>query len=155
MNVSGFFQFLLGFIIGIILFGGGIAGGAYYFLTRVAVDPADPIEMNSDADQSPEEEVTVVEDSSDSEEVEPEPEPEPEPESEDLPEGAYRATVTWDTGLILRAEPTENSDRVGGVAYDQELIILGRSDDNDWDRVRVVGTGQEAWVKAGNVIRID
>ncbi len=158
MNISGFLQFLIGFIIGIVLFGAGIAGGAYYFLTQISANPTDPSDPiptteESNASESSSETQSVA--------VEPEPKPEPEPtptvepEREALPDGAYRARVTWSTGLNLRAEPSENADSVGGVGFNSELIILSTSGDRNWQRVRVVGSGQEAWVKAGNVTRID
>lgn len=87
-------------------------------------------------------------------EVEDEPEPEPPLENEsELPADAYRAVVTWPEGLSLRSEPTANSGRVGGISADASIIILEESADGNWQRVRLPWSGQEGWVKAGNVRR--
>ena len=88
--------------------------------------------------------------------VKPEPKPEPEPTiQERFGEQAYEARVTWPSGLSLRGEPSLSASRVGGVYYDDKLIILGRSSDGDWQKVYVPESGQEAWVKAGNVQKIN
>lgn len=75
-------------------------------------------------------------------------------EPEELPPGAYRARVTWSTGLSLRAEPGQEAARIGGVGYNSELIILKTSADGDWQQVRLLGSQQEGWVKAGNVEKV-
>jgi hypothetical protein len=82
-------------------------------------------------------------------------EPETKPETEDLPAGAYQAKVTWSTGLSLRSEPSTDAERIGGVDYNAELIILSTSNDNQWQKVRVPSSGQEGWVKSGNVEKIN
>jgi hypothetical protein len=69
----------------------------------------------------------------------------------ELPTGAYKAKVTWSSGLSLRAEPSVSSDRVGGIDYNTELIILSTSSDGQWQRVKVANGDQEGWIKAGNV----
>lgn len=68
-----------------------------------------------------------------------------------LPQGAYKGTVTWSSGLSLRAEPNTSAGRVGGVDYNSELIILETSQDGQWQKVRVANGTQEGWVKAGNI----
>ncbi|MEM1367073.1 MAG: SH3 domain-containing protein [Cyanobacteria bacterium P01_H01_bin.15] len=84
-----------------------------------------------------------------------EPELDESPDEAELPPGAYRARVTWPQGLSLRNSPGLNSSSVGGVAVNAELIIIETSGDQKWQKVRVAATGQEAWVKAGNVVKID
>ncbi|CCQ61356.1 hypothetical protein CWATWH0401_2420 [Crocosphaera watsonii WH 0401] len=78
-----------------------------------------------------------------------------EEETEELPDGAYRAKVIWSTGLSLRSQPAPDADRVGGVGYDAELIILKTTADGDWQQVRLPRSQQQGWVKAGNVQKIE
>lgn len=85
---------------------------------------------------------------------EPELKPEPEPAEPELPPNAYKAKVTWPQGLSLRSEPSVNAARVGGIAYNSEIIILEQSADNDWQRVRLPWSEQEGWVKNGNTERV-
>jgi len=68
---------------------------------------------------------------------------------------AYKAQVTWPEGLSLRNRPSLNSSRVGGVYYNDQLVILEKSSDGDWQKVYVPETGEKAWVKAGNVEKIN
>ncbi|MBF2055809.1 MAG: SH3 domain-containing protein [Cyanobacterium sp. T60_A2020_053] len=160
MKISGFIQFIVGFVVGIILFGTGIAGGAYYFLTRMDSEPVNPtFPENTTVEETPApstpEEAPVAEAPEPEPKPEPKPEPEPEAEEEKLPEGAYRARVTWSTGLSLRSNPSADAERVGGVGYNSELIILGSSSDGAWQKVKIAGGTQEGWVKAGNVDRVN
>lgn len=159
-RLSGVFQFLLGFFLGIFLLVGGTASLAYVVFSRMNANPEKPTfaeekppETTAKADSQPvakqgtktkpvEEVVakeTVVEEETD----------------EDLPDGAYRAKVTWSTGLSLRSQPASDADRIGGVGYNAELIILKTTADGDWQQVRLPGSQQEGWVKAGNVAKID
>ena len=85
---------------------------------------------------------------------EPQPNPEPEPISEpesELPSNAYFARVTWPQGLSLRAEPSLDAKRIGGIGFNTKIIILEYSSDKKWQRVRIPGSQREGWVKAGNV----
>ncbi|HEY9604967.1 MAG TPA: SH3 domain-containing protein, partial [Allocoleopsis sp.] len=73
-----------------------------------------------------------------------------------LPPGAYKARVTWSEGLIVRDSPSVEGNRVGGVALNQEVIVLKDSPDGKWQQVRVTAEGeQEGWVRSGNVERIN
>ncbi|WP_017294830.1 SH3 domain-containing protein [Geminocystis herdmanii] len=156
MSPSSFFQFIVGFFLGIILFGAGIAGGAYFFLTSVATNP--PKHLFTEEKSTPEKKVTPK-----PEEAKKEESPKPEEakkedspsETEKLPAGAYKAKVTWSTGLSLRAEPNTSAERVGGVGYNAEIIILSTSDDKQWQKVRLPNSGEEGWVKSGNVEKIN
>ena len=155
MNPSSLFQFIIGFFLGIILFGAGIAGATYFFLTNVAVNPSKHIFAEEKSTPKKTETPTSA---VKKEEPKPEPAKKEEPpksETENLPNGAYKAKVTWSTGLSLRAEPSKDAARVGGIDYNTEVIILTTSNDNQWQKVRVPNSGQEGWVKAGNVQKIN
>ena len=72
-----------------------------------------------------------------------------------LPAGAYRVRVNWPDGLSLRDKPNLDANRLRVIAYDAEMIVLKTTDDGKWDRVRLPGTNEEGWVKAGNADRIE
>ncbi len=158
-RLSGLFQFLLGFFLGIFLLVGGTASLAYVVFARMSVDPEKPTfseekppETTAKADSQPvsnqESKTESVEEVAATKKVF-------EEETEELPDGAYRAKVTWSTGLSLRAQPASDADRIGGVGYDAELIILKTSADGDWQQVRLPGSQREGWVKAGNVKKVE
>lgn len=154
MSPSTLFQFIIGFFLGVILFGTGIAGGAYFFLTNVSGNPSKP----TFAEEKPSSEKKSPPEVSNKKNSKPKTEakkPETKPETPDLPAGAYQAKVTWSTGLSLRSDPSTDAERVGGVDYNADLIILSTSNDNQWQKVRVPSSGQEGWVKSGNVEKIN
>ncbi|MEO0947972.1 MAG: SH3 domain-containing protein [Cyanobacteria bacterium J06641_5] len=72
---------------------------------------------------------------------------------EEFGEQAYRGRVTWPQGLSLRSDPSASGSRVGGVYYNDELVVIGTSSDGRWQQVHIPATGARAWVKAGNVAR--
>lgn len=170
-RLSATVQFILGFALGIGLIAGisGIVLFAYYkkmsVLPQKPVFPeskvspeinADTIESSTDIEplesntlQDNEEEVVEA---TELQEVPEEPKQESKPEPK-LPPNAYRGTVTWPQGLSLRAEPNINAGRVGGIAAKANIIILEDSADGKWQRVRLPWSGQEGWVKAGNIKR--
>lgn len=168
-RLSTIFQFVLGFIFGVALLTGAAVGTAYFYLSSISEYPPKPTfpEEESSAttatDEEPasatveteQEETTAAETSQETEEAtEAAPESEPEP-PEELPPGAYRARVTWSEGLSLRAEPSTNAERIGGIAFNAEIIILEETEDKQWQRVRVGESDREGWVKAGNVERVN
>ncbi len=158
-RLSGVFQFLLGFFLGIFLLVGGTASLAYVVFARMNANPEKPTfaeekppettakaesepVTNNDSKTQPVEEVVAKESVI-------------EEETEELPDGAYRAKVTWSTGLSVRSQPDLNAERIGGVEYDSEVIILQTSNDGDWQQVRLPNSQQEGWVKAGNVEKVE
>ncbi len=72
-----------------------------------------------------------------------------------LPPGAYPARITWRQGLVLRSEPKQDAERSGGVSFNQKIVVLLESDDKAWQKIRLEGSGQEGWVKAGNTQKVD
>jgi hypothetical protein len=163
MSLSGFIQFILGFLVGVSILTGAGAATAYFFLNRFSEAPQKPTYPEKESSQTAEKSQPQTEESSQPvSEKPPEPEPEPKPEPKPEPtiqerfgEQAYEARVTWPSGLSLRGEPSLSASRVGGVYYDDKLVIIGRSNDGDWQKVYIPESGQQAWVKAGNVEKID
>ncbi|ANV83735.1 ligand-binding protein SH3 [Picosynechococcus sp. PCC 7003] len=166
MNISNLFQFILGFILGVFLLAVGSVGAAYYFFNRMAAAPpkpvfsetvADPPETAPTSPQSqetePEPTAVAANDLPETTEAEAEEAPEPEVADETSADG-YKATVTWSSGLSLRAEPSQDSARLGGVDYNSEVTVLGMSADGTWQQIRLEN-GTEAWVKAGNLQKVN
>jgi hypothetical protein len=152
-GLSSFFQFVLGFFLGIALLLGGTAALGYIVFTRMAASPEKPVfaeekeKTKEVSDKKPVEPPKT--------EVSPSPTPQesPEAEKEDLPAGAYKARVTWSDGLSLRGNPSTDAERVGGLGYNARVIILAT--EGQWQKVRIPSSGQEGWIKAGNVEKIE
>ena len=66
------------------------------------------------------------------------------------PPGSYEAVVIQPIGLVLRAGPGSEYGRIGGVDYNDQILVLKTSEDGRWLNVRVGESGQEGWIKAGN-----
>ncbi|WP_040897897.1 SH3 domain-containing protein [Xenococcus sp. PCC 7305] len=156
-TISSIFQFILGFVLGVALIAGIGAGAAYFYFTKMSSHtPTKPAFEEAEPLPLPEQDAIAKSDSAPTSETaaqpEPTPEPEPIPEPEpELPANAYFARVTWPQGLSLRAEPSLDAERVGGIGYNARIIILEDSSDKKWQRIRIPESQREAWVKAGNV----
>ena len=152
--ISQTFQFILGFLIGVALIAGSAVGAAYYYFTKVSSSvpekPVYPEESTTVAQQPEEDSQLDIESLSN---AETQPEPIAEPVTESIPPNAYYANVTWSEGLSLRAEPSIDADRIGGVGYNARILILEDSADKRWQKVRIPGSEEEGWVKAGNIKR--
>lgn len=146
MSFSSVLQFILGVITGLILLLASGTAAGYYFFSRMVVTPGRPVYSE---ERTPAESTVVTEPEPEAAEPEPAP-PEPEPVADELEPGAYRATVTWPDGLSLRSEPNGESESIGGLAYDQEIIILRTSEDGNWEQVRLPNGDRTGWVRAGN-----
>ncbi|MEH2326136.1 MAG: SH3 domain-containing protein [Nostoc sp.] len=164
--LSGFIKFILGFFLAIaVLIGGGAAIGLY-FMNRTGIPPAKPVFSNDSpsvkaqapkatepkgakptpgtkAESSPSPTSTATES--------PKATPSPKP----LPSGAYRGRVSWSEGLSLRSQPNQEAEKIGGVGFNQKIIILEQSEDKAWQKIRLEGSEQEGWVKAGNTQKVD
>lgn len=157
--ISNFFKFILGFTLAIaVLLGSGITI-ALYFFNRTTILPEKPIFANDPSQlKSKKQKINQAKATSTSKpksnsKSNPKPTPKPTPTS--LPPGAYLARVTWPQGLSIRAQPALGAKNVGGIPVNQKVIILQTSQDKRWQKIRVEGSSQEGWVKAGNTKRID
>lgn len=150
MSLSGFFKFIVGFFIGIFLLAASGAVTAYYFWTRLSVTPSKPIFAEEQPKKLANAKKTTVlkaSNSKSSNQLTPTPSKSPVKE---LPPGAYKARVTWKEGLSLRDAPSLESNRIGGVGFNQQVYILKESDDGKWQQVRLVEGTEEGWIKSGN-----
>jgi Bacterial SH3 domain len=73
---------------------------------------------------------------------------------EPAPAEGYAAKVTQPVGLLVRAEPSADSNEVDGVAFEEEVTVLETSADGGWQRVRLAN-GSEGWVKGGNTEKLN
>jgi hypothetical protein len=117
-----------------------------YLLTRLTAPPPRPTFPNDDPQFA-----KTIKKVTPSNKNRPEPlaKPSPSPQPKPLPPGAFEGRVTQQIGLILRDAPALNASSIGGLDYNQRVIVLSKSDDGRWEKVRV--DSQEGWVKAGNI----
>ena len=165
-RISATAQFIIGFLIGIALIVGVTGSMVFVYYKRMSILPKkpdfpalpkeastdrvtesataiEPIESNTTEEETVEaEEEAPIAEAANAEGAKPE-----------LPPNAYYAKVTWPQGLILRAEPSLNGGRVGGIEFDRTIIILEDTSDNKWQRVQLPWSQQEGWVKGGNTKR--
>ncbi|PHK15816.1 SH3 domain-containing protein, partial [Nostoc linckia] len=145
------------------LVGGGVAV-ALYFMNRTGIPPAKPIFSNdspsvkAQAPKATDPAPTPTSTKSPSGATPtptPTESPQATPSPTPLPSGAYRGRVTWAEGLSLRAQPNQDGERIGGVGFNQKIIVLEESEDKAWQKIRLEDSGQEGWVKAGNTEKTD
>ncbi|MFH7024516.1 MAG: SH3 domain-containing protein [Heteroscytonema crispum UTEX LB 1556] len=161
--ISNLLKFILGIILAIaVLIGGGVAA-ALYFINRSAIPPAKPVFANDEPAVKAQAAKSPAPGASPSPTPVASATPTPKPTkssakanaNKPLPDGAYKARVTWPQGLSLRKEPTQDTERVGGVGFNQKVIVLEQSQDQVWQKIRLENGQQEGWVKAGNTKRAD
>ncbi len=145
MNFYGLFKFLVGFILAILLLAGASAAAVLYFAAKLTRMPEKPIYQNEKPvvqkiSTSPQPTVATTSKNS----------------SNELEPGAYKAIVVEPIGLILRDTPSRDSNRIGGVSYQEEVIVLEESSDKRWQKIRVDdGSDRIGWVSGGNTEKLD
>jgi uncharacterized protein YgiM (DUF1202 family) len=121
------------------------SAGYYFFATNLSVKPKRPTfaeENRPKPKPSPKPSKVAKEEKK---------EEKPEAKQSPLPPGAYGGSVIWETGVSLRAEPNDNSDKTGSVGFREKVTVLKASPDKLWVQVRNSDNTQEGWLKAGNV----
>ncbi|MBE9091730.1 SH3 domain-containing protein [Microcystis aeruginosa LEGE 11464] len=168
-RLSGLLQFMVGFVMGVVILVGGATAVAYMLLSGMNSNPPKPVFTEEKKEETKEEKAakpiptTPVQEQPQAEVKEsptaapaPKAAPKPSPEArkrEATSEG-YQARVTWQSGLSLRSEPTSESTRLGGLDYNTKVSVVGTSSDGQWHRVRL-SDGREGWIKAGNISRVE
>lgn len=147
MSWSNITKFLLGTVLGVALLVGSGAVVAYFLLAKLAEPPPKPYFANdkpaatvSSPEAKPPTSATAPDSTATNAPLEP---------------GAYEARVVYSGGLSLRDSPSLDATRIGGVAYDQQIVILEESPDKQWQRVRLESGDTEGWIKAGNIERLN
>lgn len=145
MSWSSITKFLLGSMLGIaILIGSSLLIG-YLLLTRLAEPPPKPYFVNEE---------TATGSSSETKPTST-PAAASDPDAAPLEAGAYKARVAYSGGLALRDNPSLDAERIGGIDYNQLIVVLGESPDKRWQRVRLESGETEGWIKAGNIEPVD
>ncbi|MCU0532848.1 MAG: SH3 domain-containing protein [Hydrococcus sp. Prado102] len=151
-RVSNIVQFIIGFILGLAILAGGTAAVAYVFFAKMNANPPKPMFAEEKKEETPK---TAQKPSTPQATPVAAASPEPEKPPENLPPGAYKARVTWAEGLSVRTEPGREAERIAGVDYNQELIVLQESEDKQWQKIRLAEGTLEGWIKAGNVEKVE
>jgi hypothetical protein len=158
-RLSATIQFILGFFLGISLIAGISGTIVFAYYKRMSVLPKKPVfsEVQLPPKESENTETTTDIEPLESNILQDEQEQLEANSKElelELPANAYRAVVTWNEGLSLRAEPSLDADRIGGIEHKSTIIILEDSADGQWQKVRLPWNDQEGWVKGGNTERV-
>lgn len=142
MSISGFFQFILGFFLGVGILTGSAAGVAFLLFSKMTIAPEKPVfsEEKTVAKTEPSETQKQSKTVFDKE--------------NELESNAYRARVTWPDGLVLRGGPTVRAVRLGGLSYNSEVIVLEHSQDKEWQKIRIPQSNRQGWIKSGNIEKI-
>ncbi len=154
MSWSGLAKFVLGFLLGIFILVGASAATGLYFLAKLSVPPPKPMFPEEKEQSVTKKQNTALASKKLILASTAKPIKTPTPPVT-LEPGAYKARVTWPDGLILRASPSFESNNIGGVSYNQQVVVLQDSDDKQWQKVRLQDDNQEGWIKAGNIERVD
>lgn len=151
-------QFIIGFILGILIFSGVSLGAAYFVYTKLANIPPKPVYAGEQpappavaVKTSPP--LPVASQPKQTPTTSPSPSPTPQPVEASLQPGTYKAQVL--RGLNIRSEPSAESQRLGGLYYKDQIIVLQSNNDQSWQKIRVVTTGQEGWIKSGNIKKLE
>lgn len=157
MSWSGLAKFLIGFFLAIaILLGAGVAA-AYYILEKFATIPSKPIfpeELPKPPVAKSKKLSTAAAKSKSPSAAQSSASKSDKPPTQ-LEPGAYKARVTWPQGLSMRSEPNLDGERVGGIQYNERVVVLEESSDKKWQRVRQENSDQKGWVRAGNLEKAD
>lgn len=72
-----------------------------------------------------------------------------------LEAGEYRARVIWPQGLLLRDRPSFEATGLGGVPFNEQVVVIEESPDKEWQRVRLESSDLKGWIKGGNTERLN
>ena len=139
--LGGLAKLVLGISLAFILLSLGGIATARYFMAKLSVLPPRPVFDNDavSSQSAPEGAPETPAESGTEAAAEPE-----------IPPGSYGAVVTQPIGLVVRSGPGAEHEQLGGVDFNDEVLVLQASEDGNWLNVRIRESGQEGWVKAGN-----
>ena len=120
---------------------------ARYFMAKLSVLPPKPV-FNNDAIET---QTGTPETTQNTDSASP---AESTPTGVENPPGSYEAVVVQPIGLVLRGGPGLEFEQMGGVDYNEAVLVLKSSEDGRWLNVRVPGSGLDGWVKSGNTERL-
>jgi uncharacterized protein YgiM (DUF1202 family) len=135
----GIVKLILGVSLAMVLLSLTGVATARYFMAKLSVLPPKPVFNNDDLGQPPTPTAASA------------PQPTTTIAPVAAPPGSYEAIVVQPIGLVLRAGAGTEFEQLGGIDYNELILVLKTSDDGNWLNVRVKRSGQEGWVKAGNI----
>lgn len=144
--LTGIAKLTLGVLLALILLSFAGVATARYFMAKLSVLPPKPSFDNDFGREPAVQTAAAVEPTTPAVPVSPEPQPVAVAEP---PPGSYEAVVVQPIGLILRAGSGLDYEQIGGVDYNEQVLVLKTSEDGRWLNVQVQ-SGQVGWVKAGN-----
>jgi uncharacterized protein YgiM (DUF1202 family) len=155
MTLAGVAKFVLGVSLAIAILMGSSVLVAVYFMYRVTTHPPKPVFANEKVTKKAQnllqakttEPKTLSATQLDEQPIS------SKNSSQPLTPGTYKARVIWQQGLSLRTEPSQDSERIGGLEYNQQIVVLEETADKSWQKVRLAD-GEEGWIKTGNIERI-
>lgn len=145
----GLTKLTLGVFLALVLLSLTGVATARYFMAKLSVLPPRPVFENDVALQ-----VEAADAQANAQPV-PVTTPEAPPAAEELPPGSYVAVVMQPIGLVMRSGPGAEHQQLGGVDYQEQVLVLETHESGAWIKVRVREGGQEGWVKAGNTQTVD
>lgn len=148
------FKFFMGFLLALAILAGGSVAAALYFVTKLTALPPKPTFPNDSPAKVVASAPKAKPPANQSQTTPSQPTPSPTSTPTPLPPGAYRARVSWPEGLVLRDKPTYESGSIGGIAYNDQVVILEVTSNKEWERVRLESSNEEGWVRGGNTERI-
>lgn len=143
MAWSGFFKGLSATIVAVGLLMGGGYFATQFLVSQFTAPPPRPTFPN-DKPSSPAKPVAATQPKPAAVVPKPSPTPSPQPSP-----SVSRARITLGEGLNVRQGASADTERVGGVDYDDEVAILEESQDKQWTKIRVERDGLEGWIKSG------
>lgn len=144
-----FFKFIVGFLLAIIIMAGASLAAALYFAAKLTALPEKPVFPNDKPlKKTPDKNQKKV--ASKPASI-PSPKGNETPSIKPLEPGAYRAMVIQPIGLVIRENPNQDGNRLGGVSYREEVIVLEETSDKKWQRVRLPEGDLQGWIKGGNI----
>lgn len=149
-------KLILGTVLALVLVSLAGVVTARYLMGRLAVLPAKPLygDEQSPATTTAPNPTPPVMTAEPAPVVTPPPNPTAPPaDAPAVPTDSYEAVVNQPIGLVLREGPGTDRPQLGGLDYNQTVVVLDETTAQAWVKVRVSATGQEGWVKAGNLRR--
>jgi Bacterial SH3 domain len=121
-------QSILGILLGLLTVGLVVGTASFLFLQNLSRSPSKPTfaEVKKDASQL---------------------------DIREADDKTYPALVTYQEDLILRDKPNSSAKALDKLRFDDTVVVIGTSEDKQWQQVRFEVKGIEGWVRAGNLKR--
>ena len=154
MSWAGLIRVLTGFSLAIAVLVGGGYFAAQYLITQFTALPPKPTFPNDKPATKPKP-VATEEKPVPPAPPAPQASASPSPTAAPNPKVGYQARVKLSEGLNLRDKPSRDGGRVGGLDYNDRVVVLEETPDKEWQKIRSEGGNLEGWIKSGYTERIN